>query len=99
MSTDVYQTVRNCALCTRERVELRKHASYLKLFPATHLMEFVGIDLLGPLRRSSRGNKYLLFIADRFSKLKKTALPATSSAYTVAKAFCEQRVFHYGIPA
>lgn len=48
MAMDVYNTVRNCVPCARERVKLRRHASHMKLFPATAPLEFNGIDLLGP---------------------------------------------------
>ena len=43
MALDVYNTVRNCASCARERISLRKHASYLKLFPAQAPLEYVAI--------------------------------------------------------
>jgi len=61
-------------------------------------MDFVGIDLLGPLRKSSKGNEYLLVITDRFSKFTKTVPLRDIRARTVAKAFCDHWVFNFGPP-
>lgn len=98
MALDVYQTVRNCVGCAKERVKWRKNTSFLKTFPATAPLEFVGIDLLGPLRKTSQGHEYLLIMTDRFSKFVKAVPLKSISAYAVARAFCEHWVFNYGPP-
>ena len=100
MSLDVHATVRACADCPRERISLRKHANYLKLFPATTPLEFVSIDILGELKETPapRNNRYLLVITDRYSKLTRVVPLKRITAYTVAKAFCESWVFVYGPP-
>ena len=64
--------MRQCTLCAKERISLRKHASLLKLFPAETPLDFVAIDILGPLPRTSKGHRFLLVITDRYSKLVKT---------------------------
>ena len=93
MSLDVYNTVRNCVHCAKQRVTLRKHANFLKLFPANHPNEYVAIDILGPLPRTRAGYQYILVITDRFSKLTQTCPLRVISAYQVAKAFCATWVF------
>lgn len=98
MAVDVYATVRMCTSCAKERVTLRKHKSFMKLFPATAPLEFVAIDILGPLRKTASGNEYLLVMTDRFSKLTRTAPLSSITSYTVAKAFCDVWVFTYGPP-
>ena len=35
MAVDCYNTVRNCETCAKNRVKLRKHKKYLRLFSAT----------------------------------------------------------------
>ena len=79
-------------------MSLRKHSSFLKLFPPTRPLEFVAIDILGPLARTTQGNRFLLVISDRFSKLTKTVPLKRITAYTIARAFCDQWVFVYGAP-
>ena len=100
MSMDVYDTVRQCTSCAKERIALRKHASYLSLFPAKAPLEYVAIDILGPLPYTTgKRNRYLLVIADRYSKLTKTVPLKNITAATVARAFVEHWVFHFGPPA
>ena len=98
MAMDVYNTVRQCSSCAKERIALRKHSSFLRLFPAQKPLEFVAIDILGPLPRSSSGNRYLPAITDRFSKMVQTAPLRPITADAVAKAFCEAWVFKFGPP-
>ena len=98
MAMDTYNTVRNCVACAKERISLRKHASFLKLFPAAKPLEFVSIDILGPLPRTTTGFRYLLVITDRYSKLTRTIPLRDVKSVTIAKAFCENWVFQYGPP-
>lgn len=98
MSLDVHTCARQCTSCARERVQLRKHTALMKLFPASKPLEFVGIDILGPLPRASNGSRYLLVITDRYSKITRTVPLRTITAYTVAKAFKSHWVFPYGPP-
>lgn len=61
-------------------------------------MDFVGMDLLGPLRKTTRGNEYLLVITDRFSKYTKTVPLSSIKVQPVAKAFCDHWVYDFGPP-
>ena len=99
MGVDVYTTARQCSSCARENVKLRKHASSMKLFPAAKPLEFLAIDLLGPLPRTPKGFRYILVITDRYSKLTRVVPLKNMTALTVAKAFCEHWVYPYGPPA
>ncbi len=56
------------------------------------------MDLLGPLPRTSRGNRFLLVMTDRFSKLRWAVPLRTINTPSVAKAFCEHWVFAFGPP-
>ena len=91
-------TVRNCPSCARNRVKLRRHTNYLKLFTATKPFESVSIDILGPLPKSRRGKRFLLVITDRFSMLTAEVPLRNVNAYSTAVAFCEAWVFKYGPP-
>jgi transposase InsO family protein len=57
------------------------------------------MDILGPLPRKKHGNRFLLVIADRFSKVTKTAPLRTITALSVARAFCDHWAYIYGPPA
>jgi hypothetical protein len=70
----------------------------MALFPAQDPLDYVAIDILGPLPRTKKGNQYLLVIADRFSKLVRTVPLSRITAASVAWAFMEQWVYLYGPP-
>ena len=99
MALDAKHTVRQCSSCTRERIMLRKHATYLSRFRPQAPLEHVEIDILGPLLKTSDGHWYVLCITDRCSKMVRTIPLKNITAATVAKAFCEHWVFHNGLPA
>ena len=99
LAVDCYAVVRNCPECARNRIKLRKNVGDLTLFPANAPLESVCIDLLGELTRTPRGNKYLLVIVDRFTKLVRTVPLKGISASEVARAFVTHWVFSYGPPA
>ena len=58
----------------------------------------MAMDILGPLPKTEHGNRFLLVITDRFSKLTRTVPLRTITALVVAKAFCDAWVFSYGPP-
>ena len=93
LSVDCYATVRNCPECARNRIKLRKNTGELTLFPANAPLESVFIDLLGELTRTPRGNRYLLIITDRFTKLVRTVPLKGISAAAVTQAFVTHWVF------
>ena len=98
MSEGVKMAVAKCEECAKERVRERKRDTYLKLFPATTPLEEVAIDIMGELTQTPRGNRFILVITDRFSKLVRVAAMKQVRAIDVAKAFTRDCVFTYGPP-
>jgi hypothetical protein len=66
MALYVTNTVRNYNTCAKYRVKERYRSSYLKLFPATRTLDYVAIDILGPLPKTEHGNRFLLVMTDSF---------------------------------
>ena len=99
MAADIRNVSRNCHACAKERVKLRSHQAPMKLFPATEPLEFVAIDILGPLPKAKDGSRYLLVMTDRFSKLTRAVPLKSISALKVAQAFVRHWVLAYGAPA
>lgn len=98
MALDCHAVTTSCTECARERVKYRKNSTRMKLFPATAPLESVAIDILGELIRTKKGNRFLLVITDRFTKLTKTVPLKRITATAVAHAFVHHWVFHYGPP-
>jgi len=98
LAVDCYATVRKCPTCAKNRLKLRRNMNELKLFPAKTPLECVAIDIFGELFKTARGNQYLLFITDRFSKLTRTLPLKGASAAEVARAFVIDWALVYGPP-
>ncbi|CDF32918.1 unnamed protein product [Chondrus crispus] len=98
MASDAFSTVRNCTSCAATRGTLVKNQKDLKLFPAAGPLQFVAMDLLGPLPKTAHGNQHVLVITDRFSKLTRSIPLRTTTASVVANAFLDNWVYVYGAP-
>ena len=98
MAADIYATVRNCSISSKNRLKLLKHTNPLKLFPATKQLASLCIDILGPLQRTKKGYRFLLVITDRFTKLTKVIPLRKITTCNVAMGFVEHWVFKYGPP-
>lgn len=75
-----------------------RRSTTLKLFPPAAPLKDVAMDLLGELLMTPRGNRYIIVITYRFSKLVRVIALANCRAIDVAKAFTRDWVFLYGPP-
>ena len=86
LGMDVRHYVSSCNRCQHTNPKLLKQPA--KLHPITVKPEVwhrVGIDLIGPLRTTRKGNQYIVTCTDYFSKwIEAEAIP-DKSAHTVAK--------------
>ena len=98
MANDAYATVKSCRSCNKNRGTAAKHQKLLKLFPASGPLEFVAMDLLGPLPKTKRGNTFVLVITDRYSKLTRAIPLKATKATDIAMAFLDTWVYVYGAP-
>jgi hypothetical protein len=99
MAADCKAFVSRCPSCARKELKgKRRHTALLKLFPPSAPLEFVAIDILGPLPKTKSGNRYLLIISDRFSKLTRAVPLAEINAVDVAVAFFNDWMSVYGVP-
>ena len=57
------------------------------------------MDIMGPLPRTDRGNRYILVVADYFTRWTEAYPIQNQEAKTVAQVFVEQFVCHWGPPA
>jgi len=81
---DLYDFVRKCPPCAKNRMQERRHTSAVTLFPPKEPLNEVGIDILGPLLNTVDGNRYVFFIPDSFSKLTRTVALRRITSATVA---------------
>ena len=98
MGSDAIAVARDCRACAQVRGTANTYQKYLKIFPAAGPLEFVAMDLLGPLPKTKSGHTYVLVITDRFTKLTRAVPLGSTKAPAVAQAFLENWVYVYGAP-
>lgn len=71
----------------------------LRLFHPSGPLDFVAIDILGPLLNKEMGNRYIDIVTNRYSKLIKAITSANTAATRTANIFMQQWVSNFGIPS
>lgn len=93
-----YGIVTSCSVCAQSRLALSRRTTPLKLFPAKEPLTEVAIDILGPLVRTTQGNRFTLVMTDRFSKLVRCIPLHRITVLSVASGFIGTWVTAYGPP-
>eukprot|EP00731_Ephydatia_muelleri_P027503 Em0019g376a len=70
----------------------------LQLDPAVRPLQRVAMDIMGPLPETSRGNKYILVIADYFTTWSEAYPIPNMEAITVAKCLVNEFICRFGVP-
>eukprot|EP00731_Ephydatia_muelleri_P003023 Em0001g3023a len=70
----------------------------LQLDPAVRPLQRVAMDIMGPLPETSRGNKYILVIADYFTKWSEAYPIPNMEAITVAICLVNEFICRFGVP-
>lgn len=68
MSDAVRRYIKSCDSCTARKLSREKNRAPLGTYLVGEPMERVAIDILGPLPLSKSGKKYILVMADCFTK-------------------------------
>lgn len=98
MANDVAEIINQCQSCARNRGHVKLQRQ-LQLFPASGPLEFVALDILGPLPKTKKENLYVVVMTDRYSKLTRD-IPTSSITTTAVKyIFSEHWINPHGIPA
>ena len=96
--SDVQEWCRNCDLCAQKRGPHRKIKAPLKAYNVGSPMERIAIDVLGPLPTTEAGNKYILIIADYFTKWVEAYPMVNQEAWTVAELLVHEFISRFGVP-
>lgn len=96
IANDIYHMVDQCSSCARIRNQCH-HKHPLQLFPPSWPLDFVAMDILGPLPKTSEDKQYVLTITDRYSK-PTHAIPSSQATSTlIVNIFFDQWIISYGI--
>lgn len=70
----------------------------MRLFPAKQPLQSVAAILLDPFLKMKAGHRFILVMADRFTKLRKVASLILTTSLDVTKAFASHWFFKFGAP-
>jgi len=90
--------VRRCVACQKFASRPHAPASEFKTIPLSWPFATWGLDMVGPLKKSSKGGRtHLLVAVDKFTKWIE-AVPITSSTALTAFNFIKSIIFRFGVP-
>jgi hypothetical protein len=99
MAKDCLGTVRRCpSFAAKNLKRSPKKTTPLTIFPPNRPLEHLAMDVLGPLPTTSRGNRFVLCIGDRFSKMSVAVDLPKQTASAVAQALMDRWIAVFGIP-
>ena len=98
MRLSVREHVRECLVCQKNKPRGTTKNHPVMPLKSGHKFEMIGMDLVGPLPRTERRNRYMLVIIDYWTRwCEAIPIPNKESA-TVAGAFMRVWVSRYGCP-
>jgi hypothetical protein len=98
MHDNLKDHIKSCETCNMSKDIPRKIGFYRPVPIGENPWERVGIDILGPLKESNQGNKYVVVLTDYFTRWADAFAVPAIDALTVAKIIVEQCFCRFGIP-
>ncbi|XP_046399957.1 uncharacterized protein LOC124166472 [Ischnura elegans] len=96
---DVVRHCKECTSCTERKDPKGKQRAPLQRFQeVTVPFERTSMDIVGPLPRSEKNNRYILTFQDAFSKYPEAFPLPDQKTETVARAFVEGVIVRHGAP-
>jgi len=95
---EVEEWVRTCEACQAKKDPRIPKAGQLEPIPVSQVFERMGMDLVGPLPKTAKGNKYLLVMVDYLSKWAEAFPLPKDNAEAVAEKFVEEVICRFGAP-
>jgi hypothetical protein len=98
MTQDVCNYVRTCQACQEHKRPYNQLRPVLKLDEVPEAMSHVTVDLLGPLKTTQTGKKYILCVIDNCTKFPVLHPLPDAKAQTVGRAFYQSWITMFGAP-
>ena len=94
---DVEDHCRSCEKCAQRNAPSKHLKARLVTNLTGYPMQRVALDVVGPLPKSRRGNRFILVVSDYFTRWPEAYAIVNHEATTVAQKLIEEWVSRYGI--
>ena len=98
LKEDVIQYCNSCDICVAKKTPANRKKAPMKHFQVGEPMEKIAIDILGPLVKSQKGNRFILVLADCFSKWTEAYALPNQEAKTIAEVIVNEFICRFGTP-
>ena len=98
MASDVQEFVACCVTCAQIRLKSDAQRAPLQPMYAGYPFQLVALDIVGPLPETPRGNRYLLVMADYFTRWAEAFPLQSVTAEAVAVAVVNGWIARFGSP-
>ena len=96
MRRDVRDWCKKCPTCNRHKTQQQNRAPMQPIYTGEPF-ERVALDIIGPLPKTDRNNRYILTVVDHFTKHVEAYALADKKATTVARVLLNEFVSRYGV--
>ena len=96
MRKDVQEYVKTCYECQQRGSQ--KENNRKRTIKVNDIFERWGIDIVGPLPATERGNRYIIVAVDYFIRWPEAKATKTANSYDVAKFIYERIICRFGAP-
>ena len=90
--------VASCVKCQQRKMPVKKTKAALQTVPVGGPFEMLAMDFLGPLPTTEQGNKYILVVADYFTKWTEAFPLQDQTAKTTAETLVNEVIMRFGMP-
>ena len=97
-SQDVKDWCRKCDLCAARKKPQKTPRGPMKKYNVGAPLERIALDILGPLPETNNSNKYILIVADYYTKWTEGYAIPNQEAETVARKVVDEFVARLGVP-
>lgn len=98
MNGDISRYVRNCVSCQEFKTSQGTIHGKMGTCNASQPWEYVSMDIVGPLVRSSRGNKYLVVLQDKFTKWVELHPIREQKTKSIIQVLKDKIILRFGCP-
>ena len=98
MRKDIQHICKVCDVCAARKRPTKHYQGPMKKYVVGAPMERIAIDIMGPLPETEKRNRYILVIADYFTKWTEAVPIPDQEAATVASALIDRFISVFGVP-